>query len=53
MALLGKNLLANAGNLRDVSLVPESGKISWKRAWQPNAIFMPEESHGPEEPGSL
>ena len=26
MALLGKNLLANAGNLRDLSLIPELGR---------------------------
>ena len=25
---------------------PCSGKILWRRAWQPTAVFLPEESHG-------
>ena len=23
-----------------------SGKIPWRRAWQPTSVFLPEESHG-------
>ena len=25
---------------------PWIGKIPWRRAWQPTAMFLPEESHG-------
>ena len=25
---------------------PWVGKISWRRAWQPTPVFLPEESHG-------
>ena len=25
---------------------PWVGKIPWRRAWQPTAVFLPEESHG-------
>ena len=31
---------------RDAGLIPESGKIPWRRAWQPTPIFLPGESHG-------
>jgi len=41
-----KNLLANAGDIRDASSNPESGKIPWRRAWQPTPVFLPGESHG-------
>ena len=52
MVLLGKNLPANAGNLRDASLIPGLGR-PWRMAWQPTAVFIPEESHGEEDPGRL
>ena len=35
--------------LRDASLTwfdPWVGKISWRRAWPPTLVFLPEESHG-------
>ena len=25
---------------------PWTGKIPWRRAWQPTPVFLPEESHG-------
>ena len=40
MVLVVKNLPANAGDIRDVSLIP------WRRAWQPTTVFMPGEPHG-------
>ena len=45
-----KNMPANTGNLRDGGAVgggldPCVGKITW-RAWQPNPVFLPGESHG-------
>ena len=30
-----------------------SGKIPWRRAWQPTAVFLPEGSPWTEEPGGL
>ena len=41
--LVIKNPLANAGN---AGFDPWVGKIPWRRAWQPTAVFLPEESHG-------
>ena len=41
-----KNLPANAGNARDCRFDPWVGKIPWRRAWQPNPVFLPGESHG-------
>ena len=26
--------------------IPQVGKISWRRAWQPTPVFLPGESHG-------
>ena len=43
VALVVKNLPANAG---DVGSIPGSGKIPWRRAWQPTRVFLPGESHG-------
>ena len=30
----------------DLGLMPGLGKISWRRAWQPTAVFLPGEPHG-------
>ena len=50
VALVVKNLPANAGNIRDMGFVPGFGrsprKIPWRRAWQPTPAFLPGESHG-------
>ena len=37
-----KNLPANAGNIRDLALIPGSGR----GAWLPTPVFLPGESHG-------
>ena len=44
VALVVKNLPANAGDVTDVGLIP--GKIPWRRKWQPTPVLLPEESHG-------
>ena len=45
VALVVKNPLANAGNIRDKGWFdPWVGKIPWRRAWQPT--LLPGESHG-------
>ena len=41
-----KSLTANAADSRDVGLIPGSGKIPWRRKWQPTPVFLPGESHG-------
>ena len=46
MALVVKNLPANAEDVRDTGPIPGSGKIPWKRAWQSALVFLPGESHG-------
>ena len=32
-------------NAGDPDLIPESGKIPWRREWQPTPVFLPGESH--------
>ena len=41
-----RNLLANAGDDRDVSSIPGLGKSPWRQAWQPTPLFLPGKSHG-------
>ena len=43
VALLLKNLHANAGDIRDACSIPGSER---SRAWQPPPVFLPGESHG-------
>ena len=38
-----KNLPANAGNIRDVGLIPGSGRAPWRRTWQTTPVFLPGE----------
>ena len=40
-----KNPPANAGDTRDRDSIPGSGKIPWRRKWQPNPVFVPGKSH--------
>ena len=41
-----KNLTANAGGVRDTGSIPGSGRSPWRRAWQPNPVFLPGGFHG-------
>ena len=43
---VGKNPPADAGDVRDSSLVPGLGRFPWRKAWQPTQVFLPGESHG-------
>ena len=36
----------SACNVGDPSPVPGSGKIPWKKTWQPTAVFLTGGSHG-------
>ena len=46
VALVVKNLPANAGDARDVGLIPRIGTIPWRRKWQSTPGFLPGKSHG-------
>ena len=41
-----KNLPANAGDIRDVGLIPWIGKVPWRRAWQLTPVLLPGDFHG-------
>ena len=46
MALAVKNPPANAEDIRDMGLIPGSGRSPGGRAWQPTPVFLPGGSHG-------
>ena len=46
MVLVVKNLPAEAGDLRDMSLIPGSGRFPWRRKWQLTPVLLPGEFHG-------
>ena len=46
VALLVKNLLPNAGDIKRCGFDPWVGKISWRRKWQSTPVFLPRESCG-------
>ena len=46
VALVVKNLSANAGDIEDWGFDPWVGKIPWRREWQPIPAFLPGQSHG-------
>ena len=41
-----RNSLVSAGDARDMCLIPESGRICWRRKWQPAPVFLPGKFHG-------
>ena len=45
VVLVVKNPPVNAGDIRDVGLIP-GGKIPWRRKWQLTAVVLPGASHG-------
>ena len=46
VVLVVKNLPSDAGDVRDVGLIPELRRFPWRRKWQPTPVFLPGESHG-------
>ena len=40
-----KHAPANAADAGDAGLISGSGKIPWRRKWQPTPVFLPGESH--------
>ena len=53
MALVVKNLPANAGDISDAGSITGFGNISSSRKWQPILVFLPAEFPWTEEPGGL
>ena len=45
-SLVVKNLSANAGDIRDVGLIPGWGRSLDRREWQPTPVFLPGGPHG-------
>ena len=41
-----KNPPAKAGDILDRGSIPGSGKIPWRRKWQPTPVFLPGQCHG-------
>ena len=46
MVIVVKNWPANTKDIKKGGLDPWVRKISWRRNWQPTAVFLPGESHG-------
>ena len=46
VALVVKNLPANAGDIRDTGSIPGSGRFPGGGHGKPTAVFLPGESHG-------
>ena len=46
VAVVVKNLSANAGDIRDVGLIPGWGRSLDRREWQPTPVFLPGGPHG-------
>ena len=42
----GSEVKASACNAGDLGLIPGSGKIPWRRKWQPKPVLLPGKSHG-------
>ena len=42
----GKELACQCTRRKRRKFNPCVGKMSWRRAWQPTPVFLPEESHG-------
>ena len=43
-SLVVKNLPANAGDVRDLGLIP-GREDPWRKTWKPTPVFLPGESH--------
>ena len=41
---------ASACNAGELGSIPGSGRLSWRRKWQPTPVFLPGESHGQRSP---
>jgi len=39
VALVAKDLPTPAGDISDASLIPNSGRFPWMKAWQPTPVF--------------
>ena len=46
VAIVVKNLPANAGDIKDAGSITGVRKIPWRGAWQPTPVVLSGESHG-------
>ena len=46
-------MVKNLPAMQETQFNPWVGRIPWRRKWQPTLVFLPEEFHGPKEPGEL
>ena len=46
VALVVKNPLSDARDVRDAGSIPGSGRSPGGASWQPSPVFLPRESHG-------
>ena len=46
VALLVKNLPANAGDIKRHGFNPWVGRTPWRREWQSTPVLVPAKSHG-------
>ena len=46
VALVVKNPLADARDVRDAGSIPGSGRSPGGASWQPSPVFLPRKSHG-------
>ena len=46
VALVVKNLPANAGDIRDLGSFRGLERFPWRRAWHPTLVFVSRKSHG-------
>ena len=49
----GNHLAYQCRSCRRCGFNPWVGRITWRRAWQPTPVFLPEKSPWTEEPGGL
>ena len=43
----GSSMVKNPpANIEDVGLIPGSGRLPWRRKWQPTPVFLLGKSHG-------
>ena len=53
VALAVKNLFANAGDAKDMSLIRGLERSPWRRTWRPTPVFLPGKIPWTEEPSGI
>ena len=45
LSVKGGSVVKSTANAGDMSLIPGSGKLPWRRKWQPTPVVLPGKSH--------